>query len=1265
MNGTPRPSGTFPSTPQTNRSSRWADSRNGASPSRRPNVSMPLPEVPRPDDETKTGPLISTDIIDAPTQRFYVFAIYVGLLAYRLYDFYTLAVDDVESFWLFIKWIAIDGTFIFSLPLFQIPWLEWSNFVAVALFAIHAIVDGMLMFRIGVPIQAWLFSLVTVFFDSEMTISEHKANPRAVLNNASLILGKQIINILPEGSAILNPNKEPFCLNSSVQHLEIPIQINQTDPILIELSRIDIGTSQNETIAISGREIKTLMNKAKKARKHADPAAPLLLRYPIKKTGIYLLQKVVDKSKLEVRPRSASLIVATCPQSRVKPTGNNRCRNDLSNIALEVEGTPPLRVKYRTTVNGHPREASEFQSLQPEDFISPLSRHTSQALIHNSRQDVSWAQPRKITVALNETLVSSGVWTYSIEEVQDALGNIVNYVVSEDEDRPKHKPSGLHQSFAVHERPNVILDGCSTQRPLQVAKGNVARLPTKYGSTGKGAISDSKHTIEYLFTAEDDLLPNGDHSPDAQLKQQTLKTIREQPQIQASGLYTIKSISTEFCEGEVLEPASCLLHNPPEPELTLTSEDIVDKCAGNPIGLRVGLDLIGTPPFTIRYIQQKKGGVKSRKIKQIDSLRSTLDLTPPEAGHYTYTFESIKDWVYGERPLHELILEQDVRPSASAHFIDADRPKQICIDDAVKFDVALQGDGPWRLEYELVHSGKRTKHSIEVETEEYTIQTSKLTNGGEYTLALTSITDKMGCKEFLKEEARVNVRHERPKAYFGVIEGRQSVMALEDKAVDLPLRLTGAAPWVLEYENLDTKEIKKLHVRKANDKVGIKSEGTYQLLSVRDSVCPGFVDEKAGQFTVNWIPRPKLSIAESATMVFENGKYIKEPVCEGEEDTFDVLFSGSAPYDVVYEQHLKDKKAGKTVTLGKKELKASSSSATLRTETSQSGMYEYKFVSISDSKYDNGRKFQPIVVQQTVNPRPNAKFAVPGKTYSYCSREEDGEEVIPVTFDGVAPFYLEIEIKHHGTPKPETVSFKNIQTNRYDLRIPHRLLQLGHSNISIRKVRDARNCVRKPEAHSHRVQISVHDAPTATPLETRADFCVGERLSFALGGQAPFTVYYTFNGQDKKATNTHTTFRRLAELPGQFTITGLRDSASECLAGLNISKEIHPIPSVRLSQGRISQVDIHEGGETELEFEFNGTPPFEFTYTRSTNAVKGKKSRVLEIRTETSYEKRMVVRVQEEGTYEVVSIKDRWCSFARPVEGVEGGVVGGKKLLQY
>lgn len=839
--------------------------------------------------------MIPSDMLDPAQQRFYLFAIYMALWAYRTYDFYTLAVEEDESLWLCLKWCFFDMIFMFGVPLLEIPWLEWSNGAAFLLFVLHAALDVMLMFRIGIPLQAWAVSLVGFLWDSELAISERSVKPGSILHNASLILGKQIVNILPEGSALLNPDKEAFCLNSSVTHLEIPIMINQTEPIEMELLRIDFETNINETITIKKGELNKMLKKARKTTRSVDPDDPLTLRYTVKKPGVYLLNKVLDHSKLQVRPRAASLIVASCPQARVKPTGHVRCRNDLSNVALEVEGTPPLNIKYRLSVNGKSRGDFEFHNLQPDDVISPLSRHNSQALVKHGREDVSWARSQKVTVPLNETLATSGRWEFEVTEVQDGLGNTINFLNVDDDERPKTKLAGIRQSFEVQERPRAYLRGCDPQKPLRVAKGEVARLPVQYSSTGKQAI-EGAHAIEYLFTPESDIVTDGYHSANAALKKQTMRTTREQPLISDAGLYTIKSVSTDFCEGEVLEPASCLLQNPPEPGLSLTSEDIVDRCAGNPIGLRVGLDLIGSPPFVIKYTEHNSRRKIPREL-QIATLRSTVDFTPQDAGHYKYTFESIRDSVYKDTNLRNLELQQNVRPSAKASFVDNRRPRQVCIDDSVDFDVKLSGEAPWKLEYELVHKGKRTKRTIETEEEYYTIKTDKLRSGGEYVITLASISDKMGCKEFLKEEARVNVRHERPKAYFGQIEGKQAILALEGRAVGLPLRFTGNAPWRLEYENLDTKEVKKETFQNANALLDVKIDGTYQLLAVKDSVCPGLIEEKADQFLVQWVARPKLTVPESDSIVFDSGKYTKEPVCEGDEDALEVSLHGESIHE--------------------------------------------------------------------------------------------------------------------------------------------------------------------------------------------------------------------------------------------------------------------------------------------------------------------------------------------------------------------------------
>lgn len=270
------------------------------------------------------------------------------------------------------------------------------------------------------------------------------------------------------------------------------------------------------------------------------------------------------------------------------------------------------------------------------------------------------------------------------------------------------------------------------------------------------------------------------------------------------------------------------------------------------------------------------------------------------------------------------------------------------------------------------------------------------------------------------------------------------------------------------------------------------------------------------------------------------------------------------------------------------------------------------------------------------------------------------KETIPIKLEGKAPFYLEVEIKQYSANIAEVFRIHHIPTHNYGIQIPRQYLKLGGQQIRISKVRDARSCQQKTDIGSGVVHIQLYEAPSIYPLEQRSDYCVGERIAYTLSGTPPFEVQYEFAGKQMKAKSQTTNFRRIAESPGDFTITSVSDKGSECRKAVRLSKAIHPMPSVRISKGRVIQVDIHEGSEVEILFEFWGTPPFEFTYTRSTNARKGQKSQILETRHDVSYDHSKVITASLEGTYEVVAIKDAHCAFS--TIGPDGKDKGQKSL---
>lgn len=148
MNGTPRLRSAYPGTPQHRPTS---GAQNGSSPGVRAGA-LPLPEMPTLaiQGNDPNAPMIPFDVVDAPSQRLYISAFYVGLTAWRLYDYSGLVSDQTDSLWLFMKWVAIDGVFLYGLPGLKVPWLEWSSSTMTMLFLLHAMLNGVLMFRIPV-----------------------------------------------------------------------------------------------------------------------------------------------------------------------------------------------------------------------------------------------------------------------------------------------------------------------------------------------------------------------------------------------------------------------------------------------------------------------------------------------------------------------------------------------------------------------------------------------------------------------------------------------------------------------------------------------------------------------------------------------------------------------------------------------------------------------------------------------------------------------------------------------------------------------------------------------------------------------------------------------------------------------------------------------------------------------------------------------------------------------------------------------------------
>ena len=145
MNNTPRLRSAYPSTPQGNQND--GQSGKGAA-GRRLNSSGASTAPKQATDDN--GPLIPLTLLDAPSQRFYVFTFYACLTAWRFYDYSKLVSDQSDLLWLWMKWASIDGVSMYGIQGLKIPWLQWSATTVAVFFLAHAILNAVVLFRIPV-----------------------------------------------------------------------------------------------------------------------------------------------------------------------------------------------------------------------------------------------------------------------------------------------------------------------------------------------------------------------------------------------------------------------------------------------------------------------------------------------------------------------------------------------------------------------------------------------------------------------------------------------------------------------------------------------------------------------------------------------------------------------------------------------------------------------------------------------------------------------------------------------------------------------------------------------------------------------------------------------------------------------------------------------------------------------------------------------------------------------------------------------------------
>lgn len=1032
------------------------------------------------------------------------------------------------------------------------------------------------------------------------------------------------------------------------------------------------------------------------------------INIPIKEIGFYQVKRIIDSKNLNLKVYQSHVIVPHCPTVSVVGLGNkNRCLGDPDEVSIELQGVPPLKLSYSKIIDDKVYSYTDT-NLQPEFFKSPLKQSNSinpkNIFSTDDLADLSWARSHPVMINLNSTTIYDGHYTYKIDRLVDSLGNIMDFSILPQAIKSK---SDLINEFDVYNQPRASLDekfnpNSPTKRDIVINFENFKNwnkdlpLAVKVSFIDSNKAEDNSENVQ-SFEIESNQLTKSFHAdlPGRYVLQSVNSNY-------CSGIIIGKSSVT------VSKPI------PPHLEVTSNPilDQCIGQVGLN---FELAFTGIPPFQYGIKVFKIENERRKLFETKKLTSRgsRNQFAYNPTTEGVFEIVFDHISNDLFRDPiPLspsdsYTFTTSMSVKPSANIRINKYKDSLNLCLNQAAKIPIELKGEAPFTLTYDILETttNKRTSYNIEdIKDYLYTFNTPDFDLGGDYIVTLISVKDSSGCTVPLSEpDVRIKVRRDIPSASFNLLDrnGKDNEAHIRQNSfVEIPLKLSGEGPFVVKYQHLDfsghllgTYENKFQTAYKASLKVN--KEGSYRLVDMRDSSCSGKIVDSEKIFKISYLKKPTFSIQDKYSKLkkITESIFVNNPVCQSMGETIDLLLTGSPPFILNYDIVTP---SGSIIS---EKIQVTTKYVSLKIPNNEAGEYIVTVKSIYDSNYEEQSKSPAAVinvpgekiVKQVVNPLPHIKFVNNGKTFRTCSANIDQKNLLdPINLkvlSGKGPFTVVFNIYHESTSRTEELSLENISSENFPYEKLYEGLKLGNHMVSIVKVSDSNGCIndlsnnrniqltsfmntnnedlinsdKSNALDDNHILISITDVPKIHLLDSNVEYCVGDYVSYQLNGIAPFTIQYKFNNVLLKSRERSSQFVRLASEPGVITINSIEDSTSQCTVNFTkpgmekesekLSLNIHPIPSVTVSQGNYVVEDIHEGDQAEVIFSFEGTPPFSLTYVRTEETESEgdsslrKRPQVVETHKVTdiyAYQYRAAASLQ--GTYEAIEISDAHCS---------------------
>lgn len=214
----------------------------------------------------------------------------------------------------------------------------------------------------------------------------------------------------------------------------------------------------------------------------------------------------------------------------------------------------------------------------------------------------------------------------------------------------------------------------------------------------------------------------------------------------------------------------------------------------------------------------------------------------------------------------------------------------------VDIDLEAKGNPPLSLNYLLSYGSHFDNKTIEVPSgrSKISVDVPKELNSesgasGRMSITLLSIRDGDGrVRKLPAPTVEVDIHRQKPSVRFAKSD---RAVITEGESSRAPLRLTGDAPWEVQY-SLNGGKAKKVSLRDANNHLTLQEAGVYRLVSVKDAHCPGLVTATDDTFEIAFKPRPKVELVPSGSLTLQDKVYRHKGFCTGGEDQVALHFDG-------------------------------------------------------------------------------------------------------------------------------------------------------------------------------------------------------------------------------------------------------------------------------------------------------------------------------------------------------------------------------------